>query len=146
MENIMLMQTLQADQLKARKAKDTVAIGLLTALVGEAAMVGKNAGNRTSTDEEVLATVRKFLKNAEETHARLIAANKDAAAITEEIKILKSYMPQQMTDDQLRAAISAIKDTNANANMGLVMKVLKEQHAGLYDGKRANEIAKEVLA
>ena len=144
----MLIQTLQTDQLAARKSKNIIATGLLTALVSEAAMVGKNAGNRLSTDEEVVATIRKFLKNAEETLVRLAqlaGADKAIANFTEEVRILKGYLPQQMADEQLRTAILSIKETNANLNMGIVMKLLKEKYAGLYDGKRASEIAKELL-
>ena len=144
----MLIQKLQADQLIARKAKDYVATGLLTALVSEAAMVGKNAGNRISTDDEVLATIRKFLKNAEETLNRvkqLAGAEKAVSNFTEEIQILNGYLPQQMSDDQLREAINTFKTENPNANMGLAMKFLKEKYNGLYDGKQASIIAKEVI-
>jgi uncharacterized protein YqeY len=140
-----LMDKLQADQLVARKSRAAVATALLTALIGEAAMVGKNAGNRSSTDDEVLATIRKFLKNAEETRARLGEAGKDTATINEEIQILSGYLPQQMTDDQLSAAIAAIIQDTGASNMGAVMKALKERHAGLYDGRRANELIKQQL-
>jgi uncharacterized protein YqeY len=140
-----LMDKLQADQLAARKGRATVAAALLTALIGESAMVGKNAGNRTSTDDEVQATIRKFLKNAEETQARLAEAGKDTAVIREEIQILSGYLPQQMTDEQLTEAISAICRGMAAPNMGAVMKALKEQHGGRYDGRRANELIKRRL-
>lgn len=141
----MLILKLRADQLAARRAKNTTNTALLTALIGEAAMVGKNAGNRESTDEEVTATIRKFLKNAEETRGRLVAASKDTAVIQQEIQILESYLPQQMTDDHLRAAIQQIIDATPGANMGVIMKALKERHAGLYDGRRANELIKILL-
>ena len=44
----MLMDKLRADFLAARKARQDVRIALLTALVGEAAMIGKNNGNITN--------------------------------------------------------------------------------------------------
>ena len=143
----MLIQKLQADQLIARKAKNTVAIGLLSALISEAAMVGKNAGNRISTDDEVLSTIRKFLKNAEETLIQvkqLAGADKAVETFTEEIRILKSYMPQQLSDDKLREVINSFISNNPNTNMGLIMKFLKENFNGLYDGKKANVIVKEL--
>ena len=141
----MLLEKLQADLLTARKARQPVATNLLTALVGESAMVGKNAGNRISTDDEVIATIRKFLKNAEETSGRLVTAGKDTSVISEEIAILKTYLPQQMDDVSLRAAISDLILSSGNANMGSIMKLLKEAHGGLYDGRRANELIKEIL-
>lgn len=142
----MLIEKIRADLLVARKARETVTANSLTALVGEAVMVGKNAGNRESTDEEVIATVRKFLKNLEETKRNLVAHGKDTAVCEEEIKILGQYLPQQMSADDLKSAITAIVAETAGANMGVVMKVLKERYAGLYDGKLASEVVKQVLA
>lgn len=141
----MLIERIKADLLTARKARATVAANSLTALVGEAVMVGKNAGNRESTDEEVVATVRKFLKNLEETKRNLVAHNKDTSVCEEEIVIISRYLPQQMSADELRSAITVIVAETAGANMGVVMKVLKEKYAGLYDGKLASTLTKEVL-
>lgn len=141
----MLIERIKADLLTARKARATVAANSLTALVGEAVMVGKNAGNRESTDEEVVATVRKFLKNLEETKRNLVAHNKDTSVCDEEIAIISRYLPQQMSADELRSAITVIVAETAGANMGVVMKVLKEKYAGLYDGKLASTLTKEVL-
>lgn len=141
----MLIDTIKVDLLSARKARATVATNSLTALVGEAVMVGKNSGNRDSTNEEVLATVRKFLKNLEETKRNLVEHGKDTAVCEEEIAIISKYLPQQMSADELKSAIVSIVTENAGANMGVIMKVLKEKFAGLYDGKLASEIAKQVL-
>lgn len=141
----MLIEKIRADLLAARKARATVAANSLTALVGEAVMVGKNAGNRESTDDEVVATVRKFLKNLEETKRNLVAHNKDVAVCEEEIEIISRYLPQQMSADELKSAVAAIVAETAGANMGVVMKILKERYAGLYDGKVASEVVKQVL-
>lgn len=141
----MLIERIKADLLTARKARNMVAANSLTALVGEAVMVGKNAGNRESTDEEVIAMVRKFLKNLEETKRNLVAHGKNVAVCEEEIAIISKYLPQQMSADELKSAIVTIAEETAGANMGVVMKVLKEKYAGLYDGKLASTLTKEVL-
>jgi hypothetical protein len=57
-----LIQTIKADQVQARKARSASA-SILTTLIGEAEMIGKNAGDRESTDEEVIAIIKKFIKN-----------------------------------------------------------------------------------
>lgn len=142
----MLISTLQKDLLTARKAREPIATGLLTALVGEAAMVGKNAGNRTSTDEEVLAVVRKFIKNAEETATRLDKMGTDSSVIRKEIEILTNYLPVQKTPDELRLIIKNIIAGSSSANMGVIMKELKDGWAGQYDAKLASGIVKEMLA
>lgn len=150
-ETAMLMTKLRADALTARKNRDEVASGLLTALVGEAAMVGKNNGNRETTDEEALKVIKKFLDNATETLGLLDKkAAGDASALAaprsqaeREIVILSAYMPAQMTEAELRAEIASFKAANAGTNIGAVMKHLQTNFGGTYDGKLASQIAKE---
>ena len=150
-----LMNKLRVDNLKARKEKNAVIANLLTTLVSEAAMIGKNNGNRETTDEETLRVVKKFLDNAVETRDLLIknGANPNRATcdwqpidgVNLEINILKSYMPEQLTPNALRDLIVTFKSENPGANMGTIMKHLQTYWSGCYDGKLANQIAKEVL-
>ena len=67
-----LLAKLKADSLQARKDGNKVAANLLVTLVSEATMVGKNAGNRDSTDEEVQRVVKKFLDNTIETRNHIL--------------------------------------------------------------------------
>lgn len=138
-----LLNRLRADHLAARKANDSVRKGLLTALIGEAQMVGKNNGNRESTDAEVIGMVRKFIKNAEETKRVLPEAIKHTAQA--EIDILVGYLPQQMDESQLREVIYQFRIANPHAKIGDAMKFLKERYEGQYDGKIASTAVKSVL-
>ena len=63
----MLIEKIKEDSLRARKDRNTWKANLLTTLYAEASMIGKNKGNRVSTDEETTAVITKFLKNAQET-------------------------------------------------------------------------------
>lgn len=65
----MLIVKIKHDQLVARKNRDQIESTLLTTLIGEADMVGKNNGNRDPFDEEVISVVKKFLKGVNETIA-----------------------------------------------------------------------------
>lgn len=142
------LDQLRQDLLAARKAKDAVAVGLLNPLVGEAAMVGKNKGNRETTPEETQASVKKFLDGLRET-LPLIERRGDADAAVScrrEISILEAYMPAQMTEDELREAVSAFVSANPRTKMGDVMAFLKRDHSGRYDGKAASAVVKQALA
>jgi uncharacterized protein YqeY len=141
----MLIDKLREDLLNARRARTAISTGLLTALVGEAVMVGKNAGNRETNDEEVLATIRKFLKNAEENLVRLVSIGRPIDETNVEIAILKAYLPQQMSEMQLAVAIMDLKLANPSINMGQMMKSLKDKYAGLYDSRRASDLVKAAL-
>jgi len=136
-----LMQRIRSDQVKARKQKDKTTATLLTTLLGEASMVGKNDGNRETTDAEVVAMLKKFIKNIDET----IKVSADTDELQTEKKVLEAYLPTQMSESELREKITQFVDGKQGLNIGTVMKFLKENHAGQYDGKSASTIAKEVL-
>ncbi len=69
---------------------------LLSTLIAEAEMVGKNAGNRESTDDEVQQTIRKFLKNNQEAAAVIRDAGR-LAVLERECAVLTAYLPPMAT-------------------------------------------------
>jgi len=135
-----LMEQIKAHQIAARKlgALQEREASLLTTLLGEAAMVGKNAGRET-TDQEVVAVVKKFIKNIDETITALQARNQLFTEFSYERSILERYLPQQLTESTLFAVAKTQPD------MPTFMKHLKENYAGQYDGKLASTIAKTVF-
>ena len=142
-----LIEKIKIAQLQARKMKQTVAANLLTTLLGEAEMVGKNDGNRAPTDAEVVAMVKKFLKNANET-AALIKHPEAREDLAYEIHLLEDFLPTQITGVALKSIIEAIiVEIGAQPkDMGKVMALLKSRFDGQYDGKEASSVVKEVLA
>jgi uncharacterized protein YqeY len=163
----MLIDRIRADQLAARKARDSVAAGLLTTLIGEATSVSEEEFEKARaaaeaaraddgeplsvtvpiTDEKVTATITKFLKNAKANRELMKTsfAAGDAVALAKverEIELLGAYLPRQMTEAELRAAIDGFQQDNPGASIGAVMAFLKANHAGLYDGKLASQLAK----
>jgi uncharacterized protein YqeY len=130
-----LLEQIRTDSLVARKARGVMASFLVT-LLSEASLPGKNAG-RESTDAEVQSVVEKFMKNAKSN----LELGQAPAQI--EINLLRSYLPQQMTEELLYARINHL--AKEGMNMGQIMGNLKTSCAGLYDGRRAAEIVKEVL-
>ncbi len=132
-----LMNVIKTQQIAARKTGAKEA-SLLTTLLGEAAMVGKNAGRET-TDAEVVAVVKKFIKNIDETVAALTARGQNADEFIQERKVLEHFLPSQLT--VLALELIALKHTS----MPEFMKFLKENHAGQYDGKLASTVAKTVF-
>lgn len=153
-----LIQILKQDQVTARKERKTFLATALTTLIGEAEMVGKNDGNRESTDAEVIRTVKKFVSNLEEAAKAImkgrtkIELSPDDLArvhlIEAETELYAKYLPKQLTEDQLRQEVQEIKvQLNAGPkDMGKVMGQLKAKFDGQYDGKLASAIVKEVLA
>ena len=144
----MLIDTIKADQLKARKNRHTVTIALLTTFYSDAAMIGKNDGARATTDDEVIALAKKFIKNATEVKDNLDESDMRYINAGFEINVLSQYLPTQMSDDELKAIVYNIimnMKSPTMKDMGIVMKTIKENHSGTYDGKIASKLVKEAL-
>lgn len=140
-----LIEEIASDRVQARKNKETVRASLLTTLYGEATKVGKDKGNRPSTDEEVIAVIKKFLKGIE---AILEVSDMNPQALQERA-ILESYLPKQMSEEDLEACVSMIVSKLDDPNpkdMGAVMKSLKALYDGQYDGKMASQKVREALS
>ena len=150
-----LLNDIKAKQLELRKAQmhdkidRNVEISLLTTLFSEASVPGK-AAQRESTDVEVIAVIKKFVKNNDE--CMMSAGDRrdgdwcDRLSIEREV--LDLFLPKQLTADELKEIIGGFVAANGIAGpkgTGLVMKMLKEQYDGLYDGKVASDIVKTVL-
>lgn len=144
-----MIHKIREDMITARKGADHVAKSLLVTLYSEALMVGKNRRNGDPTDEEVVATIRKFIANAEDTCRLLFDRGQPCENQQTELGILHGYLPQQMDLDQLNEAIySIVKDLKLEGPkaMGTVMAELKKNHNGRYDGKQASVLVKAALA
>jgi len=143
-----LLQQIKDDQLQARKNRDKDKISLLTTLIGEASMPGKNDGNRESTDDEVVAIVKKFIKNMTEITDIMPSSVTAYVIAMNEIEMIEKYLPEQISGDKLVVAVKrACLRAGAESvrDMGKVMKELKDAHNGCYDGKEASGIVKELL-
>ena len=142
-----LLAQLKNDSLLARKAADRVRATLLSTLIGEAEMVGKNAANRESTDEEVQQTIRKFLKNNQEALG-VIKDEERRAVLEQESAILTAYLPPLASDAEVQAFIAAIVATLAERSpkqMGVVMGALKARYGSDFDAKQASVWIKDAL-
>ena len=140
----MLLEKIKADQLAARKNKEALKATLLTTLFSEVQMKGKNAGHET-TDDEATQVIQKFLKGVNETISYLDRAGGDnaeaLATARAEKEILEAYLPKMATEDEIKAEVAALKAAGA-ANIGAIMKGLKDKFGSTRDGKLASQLAK----
>ena len=142
-----LINQIKADQLQARKDKDKALASCLTTLYSEAANIGLNDGKRETSDLEVVAVAKKFIKNLDEVIANV---DKDAAILFEfEKDVYSRYLPQQLTEAEITdiaAGVIATIDEPSMRSLGLVMKELNQKHAGKFDGKTASSLVRQLLS
>ena len=142
----MILEKIKKQQLQARKEKSPI-VGALTALISEAAIVGKNNGNRETTDEEAVKVIKKFIKGINET-IDLIKDPEKLKLLKMELEIYNSFLPQIMNELETRAAvekiINALPEKSPKA-MGQVMGTISKEYGTLIDRGLASQIVKEML-
>jgi len=135
-----LLKQIKCDQVAARKLSDTITAGILTTLLGEASPSGKD----TTTDDKVLAVIKKFVKNLNETVPLMINPI-DIGVGRMEIAILKEYLPKQIEGSSLENLIYDLINHDGCDSLGKVMKALNGAYNGQFDGKEASKITKAHL-
>lgn len=138
---------LQNDLKTAMKARDmdTVYVlrGLLTAI--KAVKVDKMIAELP--DVEIGSLVRKEIGKRDEAAGYARQANRpdDVDANEREKRVLERYLPTQLDAAALEQAIRAIAAELGTTQIGPIMALLKDRHAGQYDGKLASAIVKTKL-
>ena len=138
---------------EAMKAKDERAVSTLrmvNATLKNADIEARGSGKPALGDAEVVTALQKMIKQRQESVEIYDKAGRRELADQErgEIEIIRAYLPQQMSEAEAKAAIAeAIKSTGAQGmkDMGKVMAVLKQTHAGKMDFGKASGLVKKLL-
>ena len=138
------------DAMKAGEKEKVAAIRLIVAALKEKDIEARGAGKGEATDDEILGVLQKMIKQRQESIAIYDANNRPELADGErgEVAVISSYLPKQMSDDEVNAAIAAIvKETGAAGmkDMGKVIAALKAKYAGQMDFGKASGIVKTML-
>jgi uncharacterized protein YqeY len=150
----MLRESFSERLKQAMRAKDTRTLStvrMILAGLKERDVAARGTGNQEGiADAEILRLLQGMIKQGRESIA-LYRQGKRPELVQqeeEEIAIIESFLPQQMSDDQMAAAAkAAIAETGAAGvkDMGRVMGVLRERHAGVIDLARAGAVVKQLL-
>src|SRR5436853_1041920 len=131
---------------QAMRAKDTRTLStvrLILAGLKDRDVEARGSGNQDGIPEpEILRLLQGMVKQRRESIALYRQGNRPELAQQEEeeIAIIESFLPRQMSDDEIVAAAkAAIADTGAAGvkDMGRVMAALRERHAGSIDMAKA---------
>jgi len=146
-----LADTLDQSLKDAMRARDTTRLNVLRMLKAALKNTAIQQGTTTPpSDEEVIATIRKQIKQREDSIHGFQQAGRTELVEKEqtEIEILQTYLPQPLSEEALEAlATKVIAATNATsrAQMGLVMKTLQTEVAGRADGRTLSSIVQRLL-
>lgn len=106
---------------------------------------------RALTEQEFFAVLATMVKQRRDSVEQYEKAGRTDLADKEkfEIDVIQTYLPQQLSNDEVKALIvAAVQKTGAQGpkDMGKVMGELKTQTSGRVDGKVLAELVKQVLA
>lgn len=145
-----LKETVTNDMKDAMRAHDSAKLSCLRLLL--AAVKQREVDERIEpTDDVVISVIGKLVKQRRDSVEQYTAANRKDLADKEqfEIDVMQKYLPQQMSEDEIRAIVEeAVKATSASgmAAMGKVMGVVKGKCAGKADMGKVSAVVKAVLS
>jgi uncharacterized protein YqeY len=139
---------------EAMRAKDQRKVGtlrLINSALKDKDIEARGLGKGPLGDEEILALLQKMIKQRNDSiEAYEKAGRVDLVAQEQEEKsIIVAYLPQQMSPEEVHAAVqAAIAATGAASvkDMGKVMAELKARFAGRIDFSKANAVVKALLS
>ena len=150
----MLRDQIQSETVTAMKAKDkerTAALRLIGAKIKDRDIELRTAETKPEDDAMVTDVLLKMAKQRRESiemyedGGRQELADKEKA----ELAVIEEFLPKQMSEEETRAAIAAIKtdlDAQGMKDMGRVMGELKSRHGATLDMSRASGLVKEALS
>ena len=133
--------------MKAREQEKLAALRLMLAAVKQ-----REVDERITLDDaQMLAVIEKMIKQRKDSIAQYEKAARQDLADKEkyEISVLEAYLPQQLSQAEVEAAVAeAIAATGAKsaADMGKVMAVLKPKLAGRADMGKVSGLVKGKLS
>jgi uncharacterized protein YqeY len=145
-----LKDQITEDMKSAMRAKETARLGAIRLLL--AAIKQREVDERIVVDDAgVIATVEKMIKQRKDSISQFEKAGRDDLVAIEvgEMTILQAYLPAQLSDAEVEAAVAAaVASTGASGpqDMGKVIAALKAQLTGKADMGKVSGLVKAALA
>jgi uncharacterized protein YqeY len=131
------------EAMKAKDERKLSTLRMVNSTVKNADIEARGQGKPPLSDADILGVLQKMIKQRQESVELYDKGGRAelAAQEREEIAIISAYLPKQMSDDEVKAAISAaIAETGAAGmkDMGKVIGVLRAKFAGQMDFGKAS--------
>ena len=144
-----LADKVRADMTEAMKAQAKERLSTLRMLQSALKNEQINLGHELS-DEEAMTVIRKAMKQRQDSIEQYTNAGRNELADKErsEMELLKTYLPPELTDEELESGVrEIIASTGAQSkkDMGKVMKEATARFKGRVDGKKVQEIVQRLL-
>ena len=146
-----LQDKLMLKMKEAMKSKDKVALESLRAIKSEILLaLTKSGGGEGLSEADELKLLQKLVKQRKDSAAVYLEQGRSDLADPElaQVKVIAQFLPEQMSEEDLKQVISAIIEkvgASTMKDMGKVMGMASKQLAGKSDGKTISTIVKQLL-
>jgi uncharacterized protein YqeY len=151
-----IKKQLDADMKQAMKAREQGRVSCIRMLKAklldrEVALRSKHGTDYQIADDEAVAVIAGYAKQRRDSIDSYRQGGRDdlVAAEEAELEIVKQYLPQQLSTEDLRGLIAgAITEAGAQSikDLGAVMKLVMPKTKGVADGKVVNQLVREMLS
>lgn len=140
-----LKARIQADLAQARREQDRARVLVLGTILSDLRNREIDHGSELPEDE-VLATLDRAIKQRREAAQQMREGGRPELAEREEqqIEVLKVYLPQPLSEDEVRQLIRQLI-ADGSDQMGALMGQLMPRLKGRFDGREANRLVREEL-
>jgi uncharacterized protein len=150
----MIRDTIKAAQISAMKSgekEQLAAVRLILAKIKDRDIELRTSSSAPDDDALVVEVLQKMAKQRRESIAMFEQGGRQELADQEksELAVIESFMPAQMSEDDTKAAIEAIKaelSASSIKDMGRVIATLKERHGPQLDMGKASGLVKAALS
>ena len=145
-----LVDKIQKDMYKAMKEKEKERINALRNIIGKLKYRYIDKGDKL-TEQEEIKVIQSLAKQRRESIELYKQGGRNDLVETEtkELSIIEEYLPQAMSEEEVRRLVrKTVKETGAESmsDLGKVMPLVMKKGAGKVDGKIAQEILRELLS
>ena len=138
----MIIDEIKKDNIQAMKAHDTVARAIYGVVMNKVLLnsIELKKDGKVQTDNDVIQILQKTIKELTEEKENYIKVgnNTEAENIEKQKNILNKYLPQMLSEAEIKAIIDTLPDKSLPA----VMKHFKAEYAGKVDMGLVNKIAR----
>lgn len=138
-----IIDDIKKSSIELRKSKSNLA-SFSTFVLSEVENIGKNNGNRQTTDAETISKIKKMIGNNKSN----IAMTNDGFTIMKleaENDFMRSFLPEMASEKEVIEFLKKEFGLDTPSNKGIIMGALKRKFGMLVDMKQASEIVKDLF-
>ena len=148
----MILDQIQTDLNAAMKSRDQVRVDTLRFLLGAVRSLEIEkyppGSEKSLNDEDVLSVLSKQVKSHKESIEMFDKGNRPELVEKEtvQLQILESYLPEQMSEEEIRSKVQGLRSKNPDADFPFMIKLVMGEMRGKADGAVVSRLLRDIMS